>query len=132
MFFYSLEESLERSLMTIQERIDFLMKKQNITKAELARRIEKPYTTVDNWFKRNSCPNSEVIQSLAAALNTTTEWLVSGTEPEASPELEPKEQQLIKHYRAANPEGQSRILEQAELMALRYPKQGSSSEYKIG
>ena len=120
--------------MTLQERIDFLMKKQNISKAELARRIQKPYTTVDNWFKRNSSPNSETINSLAIALNTTAEWLITGTEAGTATTLAfpEDEQQLLDHYHHCNQEGKNRILEQAEFIATKYPQQGKSSEYKIG
>lgn len=115
--------------MTIQERIDFLMKKQNISKAELARRINKPYTTVDNWFKRNSSPNSEIITSLAIALNTSSEWLITGTD---SGTAAPDEQQLLNYYNSSNQEGKSRIMEQAEFIAQKYPAQGKSSDCKIG
>ena len=115
--------------MTIQERINYLMKKQNISKAELARRIGKPYTTVDNWFKRNSSPNSEVITNLANALNTTSEWLITGIDIGTTT---PDEQQLLNYYNKSNQEGKSRIMEQAEFIAQKYPAQGKSSDCKIG
>ena len=43
------------------------------------------------------------------------------------------EQQLLDYYHAANDTGQSRIMEQAQILSAAFPKAtGKSSEYKIG
>ena len=119
--------------MTIQERIEYLLNERKISKAELARRIERPYTTVDNWFKRNSEPGCTLAEPIAKALDVSIEFLITGTEKIIPGTVLPdEEQQLLDYYNAANQDGKVRIMEQAEFLAAKYPQQGKSSEYKIG
>lgn len=117
--------------MTLQKRIELLMEQQKISKSELARRINKPYTTVDNWFKRNSTPNSEIIEKIAIALNTTIEWLLTGNESPPK-QITADKQKLLDYYEKCNQDGKNRIMEHAEFIASKYPQQGKSSEFKIG
>ena len=108
--------------MTLQERIEYLLKERNITKAELARRIDKPYTTVDNWFKRKSEPGCTLAQPISKALGVSIEFLITGKENTKPITILPDaEQKLLDYYHAANEEGQERILEQAEILSYRHP-----------
>ena len=74
-------------------------------------------------------PSPEDILKLASELNTTVEWLITGIDAGTTT---PDEQQLLNYYNASNQEGKSRIMEQAEFIAQKYPAQGKSSDYKIG
>lgn len=107
------------------------MNQLNLNKAELSRITNIPYSTIDNWFKRNSSPNSDVIEKLSEALNVSLEWLITGKEKEP-PELQPDEKKLLAFYEQCNAEGKERILEQAEFIAAKYPKKGKLLESKIG
>ena len=120
--------------MTLHERIKEKMHQLNLNKAELARKTNIPYSTIDNWFKRNSYPSSDTIKILAVALNTSSEWLITGTETISAPtsNLLEDEQLLLQHYNQCNQEGKNRIMEQAEFIASKYPNEGKLSEYKIG
>ena len=119
--------------MTIQERIEYLLNERKISKAELARRIERPYTTVDNWFKRNSEPGCTLAEPIAKALDVSIEFLITGTEKIIPGTVLPdEEQQLLDYYNATNQEGKNWMMAQAEFISTKCPAQGKSSEYKIG
>ena len=120
--------------MTLHERIKEKMNQLNLNKAELARKTNIPYSTIDNWFKRNSYPSSDTIKILAIALNTSSEWLITGTETKSNstPNLLEDEQLLLQRYNHCTQEGKNRIMEHAEFIASKYPNEGNSSEYKIG
>lgn len=107
--------------MTLHERIEKQMNINKLSKAALAKKINKPYSTVDNWFKRNSFPSSETIELIANALNVSAEYLITGSESPAASELTPEEQMLLDYYRASNQEGKNRIMEQAEFLSEKHP-----------
>ncbi|MGN0506417.1 MAG: helix-turn-helix domain-containing protein [Lachnospiraceae bacterium] len=107
--------------MTLHERIEYHMKLNKLSKAALAKKIDKPYSTVDNWFKRNSFPSSETIESIANALNVTAEYLITGIETQNASKLSSEEQQLLYYYRTSNQEGKNRIMEQAEFLSEKHP-----------
>ena len=120
--------------MTLHERIKKRMQQLNLSKAELARRTNIPYSTIDNWFKRNSYPSSDTINCLAIALNTSSEWLITGEETisDSTPNLPKDKSQLLDYYDQCNQEGKDRIMEYAEIIVSKYPKQGKSLKSKIG
>lgn len=117
--------------MTLHEKLEHHMKLNKLSKAELARKIDKPYSTIDNWFKRNSYPSSETIEKLANALNVTTEYLLTENETSCiTQNLSSEEQQLLTYYCAASEEGKDRIMEQAEFLSLKYPAITKNSNEK--
>lgn len=120
--------------MTLPERMSEIMTEKKISKADLAKKLNISYSTIQSWIKRNSDPGSIYIEPIAKALNVTINYLVTGTESETttSPSFPEDKQQLINYYDQCNPEGKNRILEQAEFIAAKYPQQGKSSDYKIG
>lgn len=107
--------------MTLHEKLEYHMNLNKLSKADLARKIGKPYSTVDNWFKRNSYPSSETIEKIAKVFNVSIEYLITGENAPSPSGISPEEQQLLTYYCAANEEGKDRIMEQAEFLSLKYP-----------
>ena len=123
-----------RSTMKTIERILETAEQKNIKQAEIAKAIGKGTAQITNWKNRNSDPPVELLPPIAELLNVSLEWLITGTETlsDSTSDLLADEQQLLQHYNHCNPEGKIKIMEQAEFFASKYPKQGKSSEYKIG
>ena len=119
---------------TIVERIESQRKKLNISQKELCQKCNIIDTTYSSWKNRNRLPSLDDIVILSHTLNTSLEWLITGTETisNSTSNLLADEQQLLQHYNKCTQEGKDRIIEQAEFIASKYPKQGKSSEYKIG
>ena len=113
------------------ERILVAAEQKKIKQADIAKAIGKGTSQITNWKNRNSDPPIEHLPAIAALLDVSLEWLITGTEtlPEKTPE---DKQQLLDYYDQCNQEGKNRIMEQAEFIASKYPQQGKSSEYKIG
>ena len=115
---------------SVVERIESQRKKINISQKELCKKCNIIDTTYSSWKNRNRLPSIDDIYVLSKILNVSIEWLITGTEtlPEQTPE---DKQLLLNYYDHCNQEGKNRIIEQAEFIATKYPKQGKSSEYKI-
>jgi len=64
--------------MTIGERITELREKQNITKAELSRKAGLKQPMITNYEAGTSDPSATVVVKLAEALNTSTDYLLTG------------------------------------------------------
>ena len=113
------------------ERILATAEQKKIKQADIAKAIGKGTSQITNWKNRNSDPPIEHLPAIAALLDVSLEWLITGEE-KIQPKTLEDEQQLLKYYNHCNQEGKSRIMEQAEFIASKYPQQGKSSEYKIG
>ena len=111
------------------ERILATAENKKIKQADIAKAIGKGTAQVTNWKNRNSDPPVEHLPAIAKLLDVSLEWLITGTD---SGTATPDEQQLLNYYNSSNQEGKSRIMEQAEFIAQKYPAQGKSSDYKIG
>lgn len=111
------------------ERILATAENKKIKQADIAKAIGKGTAQVTNWKNRNSDPPVEHLPAIAKLLDVSLEWLITGTD---SGTAAPDEQQLLNYYNSSNQEGKSRIMEQAEFIAQKYPAQGKSSDYKIG
>lgn len=118
----------------ITSRIYLLLERKKISQSELARTLGIRQSTVSGWKQKFNEPEAELLEPISKALNVSLEWLITGTETlsNSTSDLLKDEQQLLQHYNQCNPEGKNKIMEQAEFFASKYPKQGKSSEYKIG
>ncbi len=65
---------------SIGTRITELRKKQNITKAELSRKAGLKQPMITNYEANGSDPSATVVVKLAKALNTSTDYLLTGFE----------------------------------------------------
>ena len=118
-------KTIERILMTAE--------KQHIKQSDIAKAIGKGTSQITNWKNRNSDPPIEHLPAIARLLNVSVEWLITGKESSSLPILQEDKQRLLDFYDQCCSEGQSRIMEQAEFIAQKYPRQKENlSKYKIG
>lgn len=61
--------------LRVKNKLDF----QDSTQRELAQKINESYNTLQSWINRDRLPNAEQAVKIANALNTTVEFLVTGT-----------------------------------------------------
>ncbi len=69
---------------TLGDRIKTLMDKYGFTQKELASMVGVTESAMSRYLKDEREPKIEVISNLATALGTTSDYLISGTEPEDS------------------------------------------------
>lgn len=65
-------------MMTIADRIQQRMKELNISQADLIRLTNAGRASVNGWIHGHNEPSAKKIGALAKALQTTTEWLLTG------------------------------------------------------
>jgi transcriptional regulator with XRE-family HTH domain len=65
--------------MSFADRLKELRKKKGISQAELADLIEVHFTQVSQYERGETKPNAEAMAKLARALDTTVDYLMSGT-----------------------------------------------------
>ena len=119
--------------MKIIDRILAIADDKNIRQADIAKKLGKGTSLITNWKNRGTTPPAELLPDIAHILGVSVEYLITGTERIIPGTVLPdEEQQLLDYYNASNQDGKSRIMEQAEFIAAKYPAQGKSSEYKIG
>ena len=78
--------------MSFEEKIVVLLKRRNMSHAELARRIGSNPNSVSNWLTKGWRPRLVMAVKLAHVLGTTVDYLMSEEgieEPEAPPESVP-------------------------------------------
>ncbi len=61
--------------LRVKEKLDYM----DFTQRELAQKIGESYNTLQSWINRNRLPNAEQAVKIADALNTSVEFLVTGT-----------------------------------------------------
>ncbi|MDK7375345.1 helix-turn-helix transcriptional regulator [Weeksella virosa] len=82
--------------MAINERIKQLRTENNFTQSELAEKVGLTYIQIGRYEKGKSSPSADVLQKLADALNTSTDFLMNGKNELAVAQLTDKE--LIKQF----------------------------------
>ena len=68
----------------IGERIAVLLKNEGLSQKELAQLVGITESALSRYIKGERQPKLEVIANLATALNTTSDYLISGNEEETS------------------------------------------------
>lgn len=71
-------------MATIGDRIVTLLKNENLTQKELAQMAGITESALSRYINNERMPKMEVIANLATALNTTSDYLISGKEEETS------------------------------------------------
>lgn len=100
--------------MNIGERIKELRSKKKLTQSELAEQVGLSYIQIGRYEKHKSRPSADVLQKLADALDTTTDYLMNGNSEEiasgkitdrdlidlfkAVEELDSSDQELVKTF----------------------------------
>lgn len=79
-------------MTSVGQRIKELRTKLDFTQSELAEKIGMTYVQIGRYEKRGAMPSADVLKKLAEALNTTTDYLMSGSSDKvASEQLKDKE-----------------------------------------
>ena len=106
--------------MNLREKLEFLMSRDNITKkADLARALDIPYTTIDNILKRDHFDNVKfsTLEKLCDYFHVDLRYLIKDviTDPNfndltpSPPSLSSEETQLVEDYRSMNDEGKEKV-----------------------
>lgn len=91
--------------MHVGERIKELRTQAGMTQSDLAKVVEMTYVQIGRYETKKANPSSEVLQKIAQALNTTTDFLMNGSTDEmANAQLKDKE--LLNLFRSVEQLGQ--------------------------
>ena len=66
--------------MNFSDNLENLIKERKVSKKELAETVGITTQAFYDWKKRNSFPSADIAYKIAAYLNTTVEFLVTGKE----------------------------------------------------
>ena len=105
----------------ISSRIDNLLSKNKLSRAQLARDTGIPATTIKSWIK-GSVPSAEAAYKVAQYLNVTVEWLITG-KPESENKnliLSKSESELIEIFRKLDERDQQTLLTLAGSLEKQY------------
>ena len=69
-------------MSTIGERIQALMKESDYTQKELASMVGVTESAMSRYINDDRIPKRNIVANLATALNTTSDYIISGKEPE--------------------------------------------------
>lgn len=83
-------------MTSVNERIKQLRIDNNLTQSELAEKVGLTYVQIGRYEKSKSNPSADVLQKLAIALNTSTDYLMNGESEQVEAQLVDKE--LIKQF----------------------------------
>ena len=67
---------------TIGERIQTLMKESDYTQKELASMVGVTESAMSRYISNDRVPKSNIVANLATALNTTSDYIIRGKDPE--------------------------------------------------
>ena len=69
--------------MVFWDRLEQALRENNITAAELSRKIGVASSVVNSWKMRDSIPRADIAVKTAEALGTTVEYLITGNQNES-------------------------------------------------
>ena len=97
------------------------IKAKNTTQEWIAGQIDVPFGTFRKWMTRKTYPNLKEGTEIAKLLNTSAEYLITGTEPEG---LNNTERKLVTIYRKLSSTDQENTILAMNAWAEKYePKQ---------
>lgn len=83
-------------MTSVNERIKQLRIDNNLTQSDLAEKVGLTYVQIGRYEKGKSNPSADVLQKLANALNTSTDYLMNGESEQVEAQLVDKE--LIRQF----------------------------------
>jgi transcriptional regulator with XRE-family HTH domain len=89
------------------ERLKDTIKDKDLTQEWIAAKIHVPIGTFKNWLTRRTYPNAKQIVEIGHLLDTSAEYLVTGTERE---NLAIEERRLVSAFRALSKCEQEHII----------------------
>lgn len=103
--------------MDIKQRIKEKRKELNLNQAELAKRAGLQAPAISQYENGVRNPSYEALIKLANALNTTTDYLVSGTKTEQPTSLDEKSRIFLKIFQNLSSHKKEKLMEYALLTA---------------
>lgn len=79
--------------MTLGERLINIREDRDITRAELAKALGVPYTTLRNYEKDVREPGCKTLLQLSRILNVSIDYIIDGENPEA--DISPLQRELM-------------------------------------
>ncbi len=76
---------MEEKNKLFRERLMDELNYRGISKLDFAKQVEISINTLNMYLYRGSIPAADVAVKMARALNTTTEYLITGTDPTTPP-----------------------------------------------
>lgn len=124
--------------MDFLEKLDNLMKENNLNKHSLSAACDIPYTTIDNWYKRGyEGLKLTTLRKLSKFFDTSLDYWIKDNEVvnmedrfsdesailSAKVAKSPELKRLVAYYERLNEIGKKRVMETAEDMGKIYPKE---------
>ena len=88
-------------------RLKHEIKAKKTTQEWIAGKVGVPFGTFRKWLTRKTYPNVKIGQEIAKLLETSVEYLVTGTEPEG---LDCTERELMNTYRKLSPADKENVM----------------------
>lgn len=112
----------------ISSRIDNLLTQKQLTRAELARAIDIPVTTIKSWI-RGSVPSAEAAYKISQYLGVTVEWLVTGEEKNDCQKIDISEEEraLIDIFRHLDERDKNAVITLAKSLESQYSSTSSQN-----
>lgn len=105
--------------MLISERIFKILEEKKMTQTEFSKRTGIPCSTISEWKAKKTNPSADKIMDICAALEVTTELLLSGRGLEISQKqsvITPIDWQIIDAYHGMQEEQKRRLLKYIEAL----------------
>lgn len=111
-------------MKTIGERIVFLREEYDISQKDLANMIQISPTSLSRYENNVYEPKAEILNRLATALNTSSDFLIGLTDFYQKPNysssspigISADEHKMLKHYNSLNSENKIRIKERIQTL----------------
>ena len=95
------------------EILEQLMKENQIKNIlTLSKKTNIPYSSIRNWYVRNTAPTLDILKTLADFFDCSIDYIAGRTDdfgniqqPVQKEELTPSERELLEMYRGLSPEG---------------------------
>jgi transcriptional regulator with XRE-family HTH domain len=87
---------MQGEFMNFWDRLRAEIKERDLTQEDVAKKLNVPIGTFKNWLLRQTYPDALEIVEIAKMLDTSAEYLVTGTD---SAGLSEEERHLIKSFR---------------------------------
>ena len=110
------------------EKLEMLVKENNLTMNRLAKNAGFSQANTDRW-KKGSMPNTDALIKICKYLNVSADYLLDLNET-PPPILTDQEQELLEHFRQCSPGEQQSILLLANAGATKAEQEKESSNSK--
>lgn len=123
--------------MTFLEKLDFLMKENDLNKKRLSDRAGIPYSTIDGFYKQGYANiKLSTFKKLCDYFGVTMDYLardeiekIEYYSPNKKDLYNPEEKELLEMYNQLNNSGREKILERgSELLELGYIEKGDEEK----